>query len=722
MKKYFYLLLSIFLILLSFYLFESFNSTPHKLSNNEYSFKNYQLNSQGVWEKFKKIEENLTYDKNFTKEIKSIFFFKKRGTLGLKFFIDKEELKNTLSYKILHNGKQIDSFILKVSQPHEIILNIYKTDKVEILVKSIGKKEYYGKLESSFILFDFFSNKILIAFIWVILFLFLYNYSYHYLAICSLSFFLLNIISERLNFGIVSFEILFAYTFYLFSLLFFLLLIYQLFDKLNRFKIATVINFIILVLFIIPPLLFLLYALNFDHNLTKESLYALFQSNTQESYEYIVKFIDKRYILLAISVYIGVFILLYKQEKVKRKKIDTPQLVFLILIFGTISIISESKYRLNNFIYKHIEEYQKELSLFNEIKAKRKTGQINFEANKEGIAETYIVVIGESLNKNHMGLYGYIRETTPHLSAMKQDLVIYQNSYSNHTHTVPVLSLALTEANQYNKKEYFNSLSIIEVLNKADIDTYWLTNQTLYGAWDNKVSIIATESKNIIALNHTIGCNIITQKYDAVLVDKLKPILEQKSKRNRVIFIHLMGSHSTYSSRYPTDKYSIYTKEIKINKRGIKIKDSKELNYYDNSIYYNDYVVSSILKLLKKEKGIRAFIYFSDHSEDIERDIGHSWEKFTYDMTQIPLIAWFSSEYKNSYYSSYLNFKKHKKELFSNDMIYDTLIGLFRINTQHYKKKYDLTSDEYILKEEEALVLHGKKKYLSPENHLYHSH
>jgi len=34
-------------------------------------------------------------------------------------------------------------------------------------------------------------------------------------------------------------------------------------------------------------------------------------------------------------------------------------------------------------------------------------------------------------------------------------------------------------------------------------------------------------------------------------------------------------------------------------------------------------------------------------------------------------------------------------------------------------KYINLSSDEYLLKEEDALVLHGKKKYVMPENYRY---
>ena len=38
--------------------------------------------------------------------------------------------------------------------------------------------------------------------------------------------------------------------------------------------------------------------------------------------------------------------------------------------------------------------------------------------------------------------------------------------------------------------------------------------------------------------------------------------------------------------------------------------------------------------------------YFSDHSEDVVRFLSHNSGNFTYEMSDIPLIFWFSEEYR----------------------------------------------------------------------------
>jgi len=79
-------------------------------------------------------------------------------------------------------------------------------------------------------------------------------------------------------------------------------------------------------------------------------------------------------------------------------------------------------------------------------------------------------------------------------------------------------------------------------------------------------------------------------------------------------------------------------------------------------------------------------------------------------MTQIPMIAWFSDKY--------YSLQKHKNTLFSNDILYDIMVGLFDIRTDKYNAKYDFSSKEYNLDPKDASLLHGKKYYTEKDNYI----
>ena len=107
-------------------------------------------------------------------------------------------------------------------------------------------------------------------------------------------------------------------------------------------------------------------------------------------------------------------------------------------------------------------------------------------------------------------------------------------------------------------------------------------------------------------------------------------------------------------------------------------------------------------------KNMTGFFYFSDHSENVLHHAGHDPSFFSFDMIRIPMFAWFSRYYRNKYPVLYANLKRHSVSIFTNDLIFDTVIGMTNIKTDANQKKFDLSSPLYRLKKEEALTLHGK--------------
>ena len=722
-KNQLLIITAIITIFISYNYLQTMGKGFHSLDETDYALETFEITKDNKWSAFRD-EGNGDFfiHPGEKRAARGIFTFKKNHTIIFDFSIQNEHYGGDIKFTIKKNNKINDKSIVTIKKTNRIILEVCNGDKVEIIADKHGETSNdHGNLIVSVQGTQFEIQNILIPFLWSILFIFLFGKNHSYIASNSYIIFLLILFAERLNFGILTLENIITYMLFLFSMTFIFTFIYQELIILKKFRIASIISYITAFLIYIIPLFFIIYALNFDTKVTKDILYAVFQSNSMESYEYISDFISIKYILLFIFITTLLGGLLYKQEKKETLKIEKSLLIFMIITFLSLSIMKFSQLQLPNFLINSFDKYYTELKLFKQVQEKRKAGEINFNASKKGVGETYVVVIGESLNKKHMGIYGYLRNTTPLLSKINQnkDLIVFDNVYSNHVHTVPVLSFALTEANQYNKKTYYESLSIIEILNKADIETYWLTNQTIYGSWDNMVSVLASLSDNLIALNTSIGAQLITQKYDGALIKKVQKVLAEKSNKNRVIFVHLYGSHQMYDSRYPKNIYSKYTDKLALSEFGTKAAKNKQINYYDNSIVYNDYVISSILKSLQKESGVNGFIYMPDHADDVIRKLAHTVDKFTYEMTQIPMIAWFSKGYKEKYTNRYNNLLNNANTLYSNDMFYDTLIGVFDIKTDKYDSKYDFTSKDYTLNPKDALILHGKKHYTDKSNYIY---
>lgn len=472
------------------------------------------------------------------------------------------------------------------------------------------------------------------------------------------------------------------------------------------------------------PTAFLAYFIAFDIPVDVGALNALFQTSLTESVEFLQDYMGVKvlgFVALVVSLVSYIF---WWHKKSQILVLDRSFYVFSFLLAFTMSALVLPSAKLPRFIIESAAAYQEELRAFRDIQERRKRSSGSIVATKDAGGETYIVILGESLSKKHMSLYGYHRVTTPKLDALYKagDLLRFDNAYSNHTHTMPTLSLALTEAAQDKKKQYFDSVSIVEIFNSAGFETYWLTNQNLLGAWDNMVSAIAQESKNLIGINASVGRTTQTRSLDGDLIKHFEKIVGKESTSgNRVVFVHLMGNHGNYCNRFPKS-FGKYTEGLSVSEYGsaaLKRELWDRVNCYDNSVIYNDYVVGSMLEIAGGLPGKVSVLYISDHADDVLSGLGHNSAKFTYEMTQIPLVVWFSDAFKREKAELVHRFNSRVGDLFSNDRLYDTLIGWAGINTPHYRSEFDLASVGYSLSREAAVTLHGSKKYTAGENYLF---
>lgn len=314
----------------------------------------------------------------------------------------------------------------------------------------------------------------------------------------------------------------------------------------------------------------------------------------------------------------------------------------------------------------------------------------------------FVLVIGESQNRLHMHAYGYDRNTTPWLDKEKNknNFLLFTNAYSCHTHTVPVLTYALTAKNQYNKIPLADAVSLLEVAQAAGYDTAWISNQVQYSAWDTPITVIASEAKHQMWFNKNVGETTKTNFYDEKVVSGLQKLpLSDKM----LIVIHLMGDHGSYTDRYPK-KFSCYQGK------------GKDIDAYDNSIRYNDWVVSQIYQTVKKIPYFQGMVYFSDHTDAVDQHLGHDASQFVYPMTYIPMYMVFSPDYMKNHAGIMEQLREHQNSYFTNDLIFNTVLGLMQIQVSGlYEPNNDLTAASYDASPGRFKTLYGKKKILDKD-------
>ncbi|AVE41667.1 phosphoethanolamine transferase [Providencia stuartii] len=247
---------------------------------------------------------------------------------------------------------------------------------------------------------------------------------------------------------------------------------------------------------------------------------------------------------------------------------------------------------------------------------------------KETAADVYVLIIGESVRRDHLSLYGYQYDTTPNLNRRKPQMLLFNQAYSPAPVTilsVPV-SLSNISFSQMQDKQHYAD-NIIALANHAGFDTYWISNQGKTNKKTSVISTIASMAKHK-KWNEFVG-------YDEEILDYFDQAISddpQNGKKKKLIVLHTYGSHEPSCNRFPEDQYQEFSKQ-------------EDDNCYDSSIAYTDKFIDKILQKLDGKAA--TVMYFSDHALqrlDSDRNIHyhHGVNSPRKEAYEIPLFIWYS--------------------------------------------------------------------------------
>ena len=463
--------------------------------------------------------------------------------------------------------------------------------------------------------------------------------------------------------------------------------------------VKTAVKLLSLLMLLAPMVMVAYYLLN-KAVFSSDIMLTLFQTNFNETLSYLK---DQNIFawgcaFVAIMVLLcTLFLSLGFEQPVQKFTKTIWSLSVFYLIFTAYDIGAKTNVHFVYNITRNTYETLKNFSTYNENRLSRLKEIENLKQNVVSPLENgvFVLVIGESETRDHMGAYGYNRPTTPFLQSIKdnENTILFSNAYSNHTHTVPTLSYALSGANQYNNLDFDDAYSILEAAMAGGFETYFISNQPKDSVFLTPLSVMASTAEHQIWLNSAIGDKLSTEYYDEALVDALKKI---KPASKSLIIVHMMGSHGAYRDRYPADFKKFEGK-------------GKVVDTYDNSILYTDYVLEKLYREAKKMDHFEAFLYFSDHGDDPDNRLGHESSRFTYRMSRIPLFLIASSDFAKTDIFSIL--KQNSKAVFTNDLIYNLMLDMMQISgLENNQDLYALSRPTYTLTRHNALTLHGQKR------------
>lgn len=325
--------------------------------------------------------------------------------------------------------------------------------------------------------------------------------------------------------------------------------------------------------------------------------------------------------------------------------------------------------------------------------------------------QIHVLIIGESSRYDHWGINGYSRNTSPKLSKRK-NLVSYSNTATGGFMTKWAVPLLLTGVGADHYESNFHRKGIVGAFNEAGFQSYWITNQVDYWAYV-KVHSLEAQKRYYLLTDFRSTKNVVM---DMQLVDTLRKILSQPAEK-KFIVIHGLGSHYSYSARYP-NQFDMFKPS---NKSVItKLTDGKSknilINSYDNSICYTDAVIDSVISLVNKQNAFSSVTYISDHGEDLMNDSRrltshHQGSPPTKYVAHVPFFIWYSPKLQEKYPDKISNLLQHKDAKVSSQNLIYSLTSMTGIHYPTQDPVMDITSAYF--KDNQQLIL-GESREVYP--------
>ena len=416
---------------------------------------------------------------------------------------------------------------------------------------------------------------------------------------------------------------------------------------------------------------------------TEAILISLIQTNKLEIIGYLMA-IKYKIFLSVLFIIIQFFIYqITKKYKYKYKYFTIFAFIFLYIVslFG-ISVNHHGINR-NAFLKNSIDSWkvirkQKEEQRINlgDSSAIKIEGKID---NNDD-TEIRVVIIGESVRRDYMSVYGYPNNTTPFLNSAKG---IFINGFvSPGPNTVSSLSRMLFKANP-NENQILWGINVISLANKSGYETYWISNQGVNGWGDDllfNLSKLASSAHFLKKGDFDSGAN------DDI---EMLPVFSQiinKNQNSKVIYIHMMGSHEPVCKRLGEFKPS-----FNIN---------SEAGCYAATIEKLDSFIKLITENLKGKK--YKLMYFSDHGLSVEKK--HSFHDVDlYEEYQVPLFYLDSKEEKH------INFNK----TISGINLLDIYSSFINVKTNVTNSDYSFKLLDQIQNDPDPIIFWEKYKPIS---------
>lgn len=350
-------------------------------------------------------------------------------------------------------------------------------------------------------------------------------------------------------------------------------------------------------------------------------------------------------VLAGVMVWAPIRLLDIQQKKVERATgIDLPSYGGVV---ANSYLPSNWLSALGLYAWAQVDESSDNNSLINPAR------KFTYVAPKDG-DDTYVVfIIGETTRWDHMGIFGYERNTTPKLSL--RCMFVREGGADN------------------NPQRTLKEQNVFAVLKQLGFSSDLYAMQSEMWFYSNTMADNISYREQIGAEPRNRGKTVD----DMLLIDEMQNSLAQNPEGKHLIILHTKGSHFNYTQRYPRSYAQWKPECIGVDSGCTK---AQMINSYDNSVTYVDHFITSVFDQLRDKKAI--VFYAADHGESInEREHLHGTPRNMAPPEQfrVPMLVWMSDKYlaspQHAQMSAHLKQQAEIKVPRRHVELYDTIMG-----------------------------------------------
>jgi len=298
-------------------------------------------------------------------------------------------------------------------------------------------------------------------------------------------------------------------------------------------------------------------------------------------------------------------------------------------------------------------------------------------SEKQAQSFNLILISVDTLRSDHMGIYGYDKDTTPNIDRWAKEAQVFTNAYTVVPATYPSFAALMTGHNPFKSKIDSNRLEGIVPISKKTatlatvlkkqgyytagfVTNGWLNKYTNISMGFNEYNLLEYNPYDDVNKNSVSNKGILNKKDYEKFLDKSIEWIGKNKDKKMFLWIHLITPHAPYDppeelrcafNNAYCDLFSKETnQELEQERNVLKGCSDKSLDeitldkfktLYDGSVAYTDRWIGKIIKKIEDtsldKKSL--VIFYSDHGEGFDHNYYFFHGTVLYDSsTKIPLI------------------------------------------------------------------------------------